>query len=169
LANGQALTYDALLIAVGAQAVPAPFAGGDPTVKSILTPDNTLDMIERAKSAQVAVVVGGGITALEMAEGLAHHHVETHYLVLKTNLWSALLNEEESHLVETQIKHHGVHIHYGSEIAEIVGAQGCVTDVKTNRGEMIPCQMVGVAIGVRPNLALTRDTPLKVDRGIVTD
>ena len=72
-------------------------------------------------------------------------------------------------MVEKQIHHHGVHIHYGCEIAGIVGQAGKVTGVKTTRGEMIACQIVGVAIGVRPNTALAKDTPLKVDRGILTD
>jgi NAD(P)H-nitrite reductase large subunit len=170
LANGQDLSYDALLIAVGARAVSAPFPGGDlDGVIYLDNMDNTLDIINRAKSARAAVVVGGGITALEMAEGLAYQRVETHYLVRKNNLWSALLNDSESQLVEQQIHHHGVHIHYGSEIAELVSQDGKVAAVKTNRGETIACQIVGVAIGVRPNLALAKDTPLKVDRGILTN
>ena len=170
LANGQHLRYDALLLAVGARAVPAPFPGGDlDGVVYLDNMDNTLDIIPRAQRARAAVVVGGGITALEMAEGLAHHRVETHYLVRKNNLWSALLNDDESRLVEKQIHHHGVHLHYGSEIAEIVGQAGKVSGVKTTRGETIACQIVGVAIGVRPNTALAKDTPLKVDRGILTD
>ncbi|HJW84324.1 MAG TPA: FAD-dependent oxidoreductase [Anaerolineae bacterium] len=170
LANGQHRRYDALLLAVGARAVPAPFPGGDlDGVVYLDNMDNTLDIIRRAQRARAAVVVGGGITALEMAEGLAHHRVETHYLVRKNNLWSALLNDDESRLVEKQIHHHGVHLHYGSEIAEIVGQAGKVSGVKTTRGEMIACQIVGVAIGVRPNTALAKDTPLKVDRGLLTD
>jgi NAD(P)H-nitrite reductase large subunit len=167
------LPYDALLIATGARAVPAPFPGGDlDGVVYLDTLDNTLDIVQRAKraqSARSAVIVGGGITALELAEGLAHHGVETHYLVRKHNLWSALLNDNESHLVERQIQHHGVRIHYGHEIAEIAGERGKVAAVRTTQGEVIPCQIVGVAIGVRPNLALTKDTPLNVDRGILTD
>lgn len=170
LANGQALPYDALLIAVGARAVPAPFPGGNlDGVVYLDNLDNTIDMIQRAKTTRAAVVVGGGITALEMAEGLAYRKVETHYLVRKNNLWSALLNDQESSLVEKQILHHGVHIHYGRECAEVLGENGRVAGVKTNKGEVIPCQIVGVAIGVKPNLALAKGTPLKVDRGIMTD
>jgi len=170
LANGHSQPYDALLIAVGALAVAAPFAGGDlDGVVYLDNLDNTLDLIRRAKSARAAVVVGGGITALEMAEGLAHHNVETHYLVRKNNLWSALLNDHESRLVEKQIHHHGVHIHYGRETAEILGANGRVTGVKTNQGDVIACQIVGVAIGVKPNLALAKDTPLQIERGILTN
>jgi len=170
LANGQSLRYDALLLAVGARAVPAPFPGADlDGVVYLDNMDNTLDIIRRAHLARAAVVVGGGITALEMAEGLAHYRVETHYLVRKNNLWSALLNDDESRLVEKQIHHHGVHLHYGSEIAEIIGQAGQVSGVKTTRGETIACQIVGVAIGVRPNTALAKETPLKVDRGILTD
>ena len=170
LANGQSLRYDALLLAVGARAVHAPFPGADlDGVVYLDNMDNTLDIIRRAHLARAAVVVGGGITALEMAEGLAHYRVETHYLVRKNNLWSALLNDDESRLVEKQIHHHGVHLHYGSEIAEIIGQAGQVSGVKTTRGETIACQIVGVAIGVRPNTALAKETPLKVDRGILTD
>ncbi len=170
LANGQSLPYDALLIAVGARAVTAPFPGGDlDGVVYLDDMDNTLDIIRRAKSARAAVVVGGGITALELAEGLAHHGVETHYFVRKHNLWSALLNDHESRLVEQQIYHHGVHVHYGTETAEIIGKSGSVTGVRTKQGETIDCQIVGVAIGVRPNSSLAKDTPLAADRGILTD
>jgi NAD(P)H-nitrite reductase large subunit len=170
LANGRGLIYDALLIAVGAQSVPAPFPGGQlDGVLHLDTLDNTIDLLERAKTARGAVVVGGGITALEMAEGLAQHKVETHYLVRKTNLWSALLNDQESKLVEKQIQQRGVHIHYGHEIAEIIGSNGKVAAVKTNRGEVIPCEIVGVAIGVRANVSIVKDTPIKIDRGILTD
>jgi NAD(P)H-nitrite reductase large subunit len=170
LANGQSRPYDALLIAVGARAVPAPFPGGDLDGVAYLDDmDSTLDIIRRAKSARAAVVIGGGITALELAEGLAHHKVETHYFVRKHNLWSALLNDRESRLVEQQIRHHGVHIHYGTETAEIIGKNGSVTGVRTRQGEIIDCQIVGVAIGVRPNSTLAKDTPLAVDRGFLTD
>lgn len=170
LANGQVLPYDALLIAVGARAVPAPMAGGNlDGVVYLDTLDNTLDIVARARTARAAVVVGGGITALEMAEGLAHQGVETHYLSRKNNLWSTLLNDNESKLVEKQIQHHGVIIHYGREIAEIVGQAGRVVGVKTNRDELLPCEIVGVAIGVKPNLKLVTGTPLAIDRGILTD
>ncbi len=170
LANGRGLLYDALLIAVGAKAVAAPFPGGQlDGIVYLDNMDNTIDILQRAKSARAAVVVGGGITALEMAEGLAHLGVETHYLSRKSNLWSTLLNDNESKLVEKQILHHGVIIHYGREIAEIVGENGRVVGVSTNRDEIIPCEIVGVAIGVKPNLKLVNGTPLAIERGILTD
>ncbi len=170
LANGRGLLYDALLIAVGAKAVPAPFPGGQlDGIVYLDNMDNTVDILRRAGQARAAVVIGGGITALEMAEGLAHHNVDTHYLVRKSNLWSALLNDQESKLVEKQIQHHGVHIHYGQETAEIIGQDGRVAAVKTKKGEVIPCDIVGVAIGVKPNLELVKGTPLAVDRGILAD
>jgi NAD(P)H-nitrite reductase large subunit len=170
LANGRGLLYDALLIAVGATAVKAPFPGGDlDGVVYLDNLDNTLDILKRVKTARAGVVVGGGITALELTEGLAHHDVETHYLSRKNNLWSALLNDQESKLVERQMIHHGALIHYQREIAEIIGRDGKVAAVKTTKGEEIPCQIVGVAVGVKPNLALVKGTPLEIDRGLLTD
>lgn len=170
LANGQELPYDALLIAVGAVAVPSTLPGGDlDGVVNLDSMDSTLEIIRRARSARAAIVVGGGITALEMAEGFAHHKIETHYFVRKRNLWSALLNDNESCLVERQVLQHGVHIHYGTEAVELVGVDGSVSAAITTKGETINCQMVGVAIGVRANLALVKGTPLATDRGILTD
>ena len=170
LANGRGLLYDALLIAVGAAAVKAPFPGGDlDGVVYLDNLDNTLDILKRIKTARAAVVVGGGITALELTEGLAHHDVETHYLSRKNNLWSALLNDQESKLVERQMIHHGALIHYQREIAEIIGRDGRVAAVRTTRGEDIPCEIVGVAVGVKPNLGLVKGTPLEIDRGLLTD
>lgn len=170
LANGRGLLYDALLIAVGATAVKAPFPGGDlDGVVYLDNLDNTLDILKRVKTARAGVVVGGGITALELTEGLAHHDVETHYLSRKNNLWSALLNDQESKLVERQMIHHGALIHYQREIAEIIGRDGRVAAVKTTKGEEIPCEIVGVAVGVKPNLGLVKGTPLEIDRGLLTD
>lgn len=170
LDTGKVLAYDRLLIATGARATPPPYAGSElEGVVYLDTFDGTNELIRLAKKARRAVVIGGGITALELTEGLAHHDVETHYLSRKNNLWSALLNDQESKLVERQMIHHGALIHYQREIAEIIGRDGRVAAVKTTKGEEIPCEIVGVAVGVKPNLGLVKGTPLEIDRGLLTD
>ncbi|MEP7358014.1 MAG: FAD-dependent oxidoreductase, partial [Anaerolineales bacterium] len=93
LADGRALAYDRLLIATGARAVELPYKGAHLAgVVYLDTLDGTKDLLRRARRARRAVVMGGGITALEMAEGFAHQKVETHYFVRKDRLWSTVFN-----------------------------------------------------------------------------
>lgn len=171
LADGRLLPYDRLLIASGAMAVsPLTFPGGDlDGVITFDTLEDARDLLRRARTARQAVVVGGGITAMEVVEGLAHHGVETHYLLRKDTLWSSLLNRTESGIIERQIIAHGVRLHFNEEIAAIEGQDGRVAGVLLKSGKRLPADIVGVCIGVRPNLALVKDSGLAVDRGIVVD
>jgi NAD(P)H-nitrite reductase large subunit len=166
LANGRGLLYDALLIAVGAKAVPAPFPGGKlDGIVYLDNMDNTVDILHRVKSARAAVVWAAA-SALEISEGWLSQggNALSGAQAICGRRCSTIRNQ-----VSEQILHHGVHIHYGHETAEIIGEDGRVAAVKTNTDEVIPCDIVGVAIGVKPNLALVKGTPLEVDRGILAD
>lgn len=171
LADGKTLDYDRLLIATGARAVPLPYPGADlEGVVFLDTLDGTKDLLKRAKKARRAVVIGGGITALEMAEGFAHQKVDTHYFVRKDTLWSAVFNKAESQLLAERMEHHGVHIHYNTEITEVLGDRhGRVCGVKLNTGETFACDLLGAGIGVKPQLDIVRDTPIKVDKAVLVN
>ncbi len=171
LADGRTLPFDRLLLATGATAVPAPFPGGNlDGVVYLDTLKNAKDLLRRIQTgAGSAVVVGGGITAMELAEGLRHRGLEVHYLVRKKTIWSALLVDAESSLIEKHALTQGIAIHYNEEIKEIIGTNGRVSAVRTTGGKEIRCQIVGVAIGVRPNLGLAQAAAIQVDRGILVD
>ncbi len=162
--------YDRLLLATGSAAVRPDWPGIDlqGVVKLDTLPDaRTIRRL--ARKAKAAVVVGGGITALEIVEGLLRHKVQVHYLLRGDRYWRRVLDEEESRLVERRLAHDGVRLHYRTQVAEILGRKGRVTGVRTTDGRVIPCQMVAVAVGVRPRLALARQAGLRTERGIVVD
>ncbi|MFQ5399380.1 MAG: NAD(P)/FAD-dependent oxidoreductase [Anaerolineae bacterium] len=171
LEDGRILPYDRLLIATGARATPPPYDGADlQGVVYLDTLDGTVDLLRRAKRARRAVVIGGGITALELTEGLAHHGVETHYFVRRDRLWSKVFNEKEAKLLEDQMREHGVRIHYKTEAVEILGnRRGKVRGVRLKDGSEFKCDLVGVAIGVRSDLSLVQGTGIETDRGILVD
>ena len=170
LESGQPIAYDALLLATGASAVKPPYPGND--LEGVLTFD-TLDdakrVIRAGRKAKSAVVIGGGITAMELAEGLSHHGASTHLLQRGDRVWPRLFDERESAIVSQKIRQESIAIHYREELDEILGKRGKVAGVRLKSGRTIKCQAVGIAIGVRPNLDLVRDLPISLDKGILVD
>jgi NAD(P)H-nitrite reductase large subunit len=170
LHTGKSLSYDRLLIALGATAVGISTPGADlEGVVKLDTLNDARSILKQARKARSAVVVGGGITALEIVEGLRKRGLKTHYFLRKDRYWPNVLDETESRLVEHILKKEGVQIHYHTDLAEIVGKNGRVCGVRTEDGQEIACQMVGVAVGIQPRLALAKAAGLKVNRGIVVD
>ena len=172
LANGSFLAYDKLLIATGARAVPPPYP--DATLKGVVYLDTlvgTRQLLKQTRRGRRGVVVGGGITALEMVEGFIHQKVDTHYFVRGNQLWGRVFNDAESALLDEKMKAHGVHIHYQTEAQEILPSRwgGKVRAARLKDGSEFRCDIFGVAIGVKPLLQLAQGTPLKVDRGILVN
>ncbi len=170
VANGKQLRYEKLLLVTGAQAVRPKIEGIDlEGVVTLDTLEDAREILKLARRAKRAVVVGGGITALELAEGLCARGVETHYLLRKDRYWSNVLDEHESRLVERRLQEEGIRIHFQAEIDRIVGRKGRVNGVVLCSGEQIDCQMVGVAIGIKPRITLAEQAGIEVDRGVIVN
>ncbi|RME48182.1 MAG: 4Fe-4S dicluster domain-containing protein [Chloroflexi bacterium] len=170
LDDGRSLPYDRLLLAVGSRPARARMPGNDlDGVITFDTIDSARDLMRRARKAHAAVVIGGGITAMEMVEGLHHQGVHTHYLLRRDRIWSSVFNREESNMMAERITNMGIVLHFNEEIEEILGRKGKVVGVRLKSGRELKCQIVGVAIGVRPRLELTEGTGIETDRGILTD
>jgi len=170
LEDGTELPYDRLLIATGSSAIPlrVPGAELDGVVK-LDDMDDARDLIRRSRRAKSAVVVGGGVTALEIVEGLRERGVHVHYLMRKDRYWSNVLSEAESHIVERGLQSRGVEIHYFTELAAIVAREGSVSAIQTGDGTLIPCDMVAVAIGVLPRKELAEKAGITCGRGVLVD
>jgi len=170
LASGESIGYDRLLLATGSHAVLPNIPGI--SLEGVVTLDNledALGIIRFSKRVKNAVVVGGGITALELVEGLIEQGMKVHYFLRGKHYWANVLNDTESERVEAHLKKAGVQIHYNTELAEICGEAGRVSGVITRSGERISCGLVGVAIGVLPRKELAEAAGIKTDRGILVD
>ena len=170
LDDGQSLPYDRLLLATGSAAIPLRVPGADlDGVTKLDDLDDARGLIARGRSARAAVVVGGGSTALEIVEGLRARRVRVHYLMRKGRYWSDVLSEPESRIVEQGLRERGIEIHYFAELAAVLGERGRVVGVETTDGSRLRCDLVGVAIGVRPQNQLAEDARLACDRGALVD
>jgi NAD(P)H-nitrite reductase large subunit len=170
LADGERLPWDRLLLATGALAVPPAFAGGD--LQGVVKLDGLDDIrkiLPLAKRSQPAVVVGGGITALELVEGLNARGMTVHYFLRGDRYWAEVLDEAESQLVMDRLRHEGVILHLKTQVKKAFGSKGKLTGVETLEGERVPCQMLAVAIGVRPRIDLARQAGVAVDKGILVN
>jgi NADPH-dependent 2,4-dienoyl-CoA reductase/sulfur reductase-like enzyme len=170
LADGRTLVYDRLLLAVGARALRPAVPGID--LAGVVTLDSLEDargILRLARRARRAVVVGGGITALELAEALAAQGVETHYLMRKDRYWGNVLEPDESELVEARLEQEGVRLHRQVEMQRVLDGRGRVAAVELSGGRRLSCDLLGVAIGIQPRLELAVSAGLATRRGILTD
>jgi len=170
LLNGKTpLTYDKLLIATGASAVPLTVPGAN--LQGVVKLDHLNDahsITKLAKRGRTAIVVGGGITALELTEGLLARGMNVQYLLRGERYWSNVLDEGESRIVEARLQAEGVTLHYRSDIAEIVG-KSKVSGVRLKDGRSLKCDLLAYAIGVSPRMELARAAGLDVERGILVN
>jgi nitrite reductase (NADH) large subunit len=170
LESGRRVGYDRLLLATGSSAIGTDVPGAD--LDGVVTLDDLGDargIVRRARRAKAAVVVGGGITALEIVEGLRARGLHVHYLLRRDRYWSNVLSETESRIVEQSLRREGVEIHRYTELAAIIGRAGRVSGVQTGDGDVIRCQVVAIAVGVRPRVELARAAGLPCARGVLVD
>jgi NAD(P)H-nitrite reductase large subunit len=164
------IKYDRLLLATGSTAVPLTVPGAN--LQGVVKLDDfedTRQIISLSRRAKNAVVVGGGIIAVEMVEGLMKRGVKVHYFLRGDRYWPNMLDESESHLIEHRLSDEGAIIHYNTEVAEVLGKRGKVAGVRTTKGETIRCELVAVGIGVKARMELAKAAGLATGRGIMTD
>ncbi|MBV9229442.1 MAG: FAD-dependent oxidoreductase, partial [Chloroflexi bacterium] len=174
LGGGRGFGYGSLLIATGStpQGLPAGLPGRDfDGVLTLHRLQDYLDLRRRLSEVSEAVVVGGGVHAIETAMGLLHWGIRVHWLIRGATLMPRILDQPASELVLEHIRRNGMIIHTETEIAGIVGRVGVVAGVITNQQEMIPCQMVLCCTGTQPAMALAGrcSVPIRQKKGIVVD
>jgi NAD(P)H-nitrite reductase large subunit len=164
------VAYDRLLLATGASGVPLDVPGA--TLQGLVKMDDLQDtrkILSMVRSTKAAVVVGGGVVAIELVEGLVARGVKVHYLLRGDWFWSNVLGEIESGMVERSLAHDEVTLHHNTEVAEVLGKRGRVTGVRTSTGKVLQCDMVAVGIGVKARMELAQGAGLKTERGILVN
>jgi NADPH-dependent 2,4-dienoyl-CoA reductase/sulfur reductase-like enzyme len=170
LADGREIAYDRLLLATGSRAVAPDFPGHD--LAGVVTLDNLDDarhIVKLARKGRSAVIVGGGITALELVEGLRARGLKTSYLLRGERFWQNVLDKTESRMVEERLQTEGVTLFHNTQVRQAIGRAGRLVSVETTKGEVLPCEVFAVAIGVRPRCELARQAGLRVERGVLVD
>ncbi len=169
--HGHTMTYDQLVVATGSKPNRFGWPGEDLEGVQSLYSLQDLDVMElNVRNTQHAVIVGGGLIGVEVAEMLLTRGVKITYLVRENHFWNSVLPEEEAQLVDREIRRHAIDLRLNEELQEILpDPQRRVRAVITKTGEEIPCQMVVLTTGVSPNIGMLQASGLECDRGVLVD
>lgn len=171
LKSGDRIQYGSLIIATGSKSNRFDWPGQDlKGVQSLYGYPDLLAMEENTKGIKRAVVVGGGLIGIEMAEMLVSRKIEVTCLVREPEFWSVVLPSQEANLISRHIRSHKVDLKLNTGLKEIQGDEnGHVGAVVTQQGETIACDFVGLTVGVSPNIEVAKNSGIQTNRGVLVN
>lgn len=171
LHGGGDLAYDKLLIATGAKSNKFGWPGQDLRgVQGLYDLQDLKRLHDSVQNTRHAVIVGGGLIGIELAEMLHSCGVPVTFLVREASYWDNVLPAEESAMVGRIIREAGFGLRLKTGLKEIVGdSHGRACAVVTDADERLECQLVGLTAGVSPNIDLLEDTTIETGRGVLVD
>ena len=174
-ANGVKERYDVLLIATGSRSFIPPIPGifmDDKSLKpgtfGFRTIDDTNGMLAAAGPGKKAVVLGGGLLGLEAARGLLNHGCDVTVVHLGKHLMEAQTDPTGGGMLKTAMEKMGVKVLLGMSTTAVSG-ESRVEGLTFKDETSLPCDLLVVAAGIRPNAEIGRAAGLTVERAIVVD
>lgn len=170
--NKEQMNYDKLIIATGSK--PNKFGWPGQDLKGVMGLYHKQDL-ERLETyapnnniCKRAVIVGGGLIGIELAEMLHSRHIPVTFLVREDSFWNGVLPNGESQMINEEIRKNGIDLRLGVNLKEIkADDNGCVKSVIIDEtGEEINCNVVGLTAGVSPNIDFLKKSDIKLGRGV---
>src|SRR5690606_6250813 len=168
-ADGFETAYDRLILATGSLPIVLPLPGKDlPGVVSYRDIADVDRMIAAAREHEHAVVIGGGLLGLEAAYGLQKRGMEVTVVHLGPTLMERQLDPTAGQLLQRSLEQRGLKFRMATQTSEIVGDER-VRAVRFRDGTEVPADLVVMAVGIRPNVALAKASGIACDRGVLVD
>lgn len=167
--NNQSIQYEKLVLACGAQVI-KPHLTGNATneVLSINHLEDYAIFEKNIVDKKQITILGAGLIGCEFANDLSNQGFEVHVIDPASSPISLLIPEEIGELLQAALKNNGVHFHFGC-IAEQINKHDHDYELTLSNGEKLRTQLVISAIGLRPSLALAKETNIETARGIVVN
>ena len=170
--DSSSLSYDKLIIATGSKPNKFGWPGQDLGGVMGMYHKQDLENLEKhAPNKEVckrAVIVGGGLIGIELAEMLRSRKIPVTFLVREASFWNGVLPAQESEMINKHIKEHHIDLRLSTNLKEIKSDEnGNVKSIIIEEtGEEIFCNVVGLTAGVTPNIDFIKDTGIELGRGV---
>ncbi|MBG6062276.1 NAD(P)H-nitrite reductase large subunit [Flavobacterium sp. CG_9.1] len=168
LENNTKLTYDKLVLATGSKPNKYGWPGQDLQGVTGLYHKRDLEALENwAPTTKRAVIVGGGLIGIELAEMLRSRNIAVTFLVREKSFWDGVLPFGESQMINRHILEHHIDLRLDTNLVEIISDEkGHARAIITDKGETIECEIVGLTAGVSPNIDFLKDSGIELGKGI---
>ncbi len=182
--NGEELGYGKLLLATGATPFIPPIPGVQlQGVFSLRTMADAIKIVEYAKTHREVTIIGGGLLGLEAGSNLIKSGCTVNVVEFFPRLLPRQMDVAGAAVLQRRLKSMGFRFYLGAKTKEITGGD-TVNGVNLEDGTRIPCSMVLISAGIRPDttLALTasaisatpyqsaiRHPGISVNKGIVVN
>ncbi len=173
--EGDTLKYDKLIIATGSKSNKFGWKGQDLKGVQGLYSKQDLESLEvyapNKKASKRAIIVGGGLIGIELAEMLNTRNIPVTFLVREDSFWNGVLPKGESKMLNRHIKSHHIDLRLSSNLREIVSDEnGHVKSVIIEEtGEEIACDFVGLTAGVSPNIDIVKTSNIETNKGVLVN
>ena len=166
---GNVIQYDELILATGSKPFILPIPGSEKDgVTTFRDIKDTDEMVNASKIYRKAAVIGGGLLGLEAARGLLNLGMEVTVIHLGTSLMDRQLDETAASLLKADLERQGMKFLLEKNTSEIVGEKR-VERLKFTDGEELECDLVVMAVGIKPNIELASEAGLTTNRGVLVN
>lgn len=168
LDDNKSLNYSKLVIATGSKSNKFDWPGQNLKGVTGLYHKQDLETLEAfSPNCKRAVIVGGGLIGIELAEMFRSRNINVSFLVRDKSFWDGVLPFGESQMINRHILEHHIDLRLETELKEILSDEnGKVRAIVTDKNETIECQIVGLAAGVSPNIDFLKDSGIELGRGV---
>ncbi|MFG6149997.1 nitrite reductase large subunit NirB [Halobacillus sp. B23F22_1] len=161
--------YDKLIMATGSVPFMLPLPGADKEgVTAFRDIKDCEQMIKSSQKYKKAVVIGGGLLGLEAARGLLNLGMEVDVVHLADFLMERQLDRAAGKMLQKELEDQGMNFLLEKQSSEIIGGDR-VEGLRFNDGEEVEADLIVMAVGIKPNVSLAKESGLPVNRGIVVD
>lgn len=169
LADGSRVSYDKLLLAIGAHPFVPPIKGTEKTgVFTLRSMRDVLAIREHAQKTRKAIVIGGGVLGLEFAASLRKLGLQVDVVEIFPRLLPRQLDHDGAGVLKDRIASLGIDIYLGSKTEEILGSK-TVSGIRLDTGKELTGNLVLISAGVRSNIDLAASSGIHVKRGVIVD
>ncbi|MCV6586971.1 MAG: nitrite reductase large subunit NirB [Marinibacterium sp.] len=163
------VAYDHLVFGTGSDPFMIPMPGHDlDGVIAYRDLEDTEQMMAMGAGNRV-VVIGGGLLGLEAAAGMAARGADVTVVHIMGHLMERQLDPAAGYLLRKSLEEKGIKVLLNAKSTEIAGENGQVRALLLEDGTVLPCDLLVMAVGIRPSIALAQETGLAVGRGIHVD